>query len=196
MRRIAGTLAVAMALLTMVAACEDENPFRNTTPRVTTGVGQVWELDLGGFPSGWVFASGERFFVGTGSTPSNGTWVLDAGPDGTLVFRPFEDLAPGLSRVRTAILDLTVSNGVQTFEAVTTVPETGYRSEPVEVVEGHVYAFRMSTLGGVVIPINYGKLEVVEVGRETPGDERSRFVLFRWAYQNQPLNRNLRVEEQ
>lgn len=185
------TVAAALTILVIVG-CDEENPFRGTTPLVSHGSSQVWELALEGFPSGWIFPAGERFFVGTGDTPSNGTWVLDAAAE-TLVFRPFTDVAPGLSLTRTGILDLTESRGVQTFEAVTTVPESGYTDEPAEVVEGHVYAFRITSLGGIIVPINYAKLEVTEVGREIPDDPRSRFVRFRWAYQRQPLNRDVTV---
>lgn len=196
MKRIARFTVMTTALLALVVACDEENPFRSVTPRVSSGEGQVWELALDGFPSGWSFPSGARFFIGTEATPSNGTWVLDAGAEGELVFRPFDDVAPGLSLVRLGVLDLTESEGVQTFEAVTTVPGSGYASDPVEVVEGHVYAFRITTLGNVVVPINYGKLEVLEAGREFAGDPRSRFIVFRWAYQSQPLNRNVTVEEE
>lgn len=188
--------AGAILALALTVACEEDNPFRNTSPLVTEGTGRVWELALEEFPSGWVFPTGQRFFVGTGRVPSNGTWVLDAGEDGSLVFRPFEDVAPGLTLARTGILDLTESSGAQTFEAVRTVPGSGYVDDPVEVVEGHVYAFRITILGGVVVPVNYGKLEVIEVGQEVPGDPRSRFVTFRWAYQHQPLNRDVAVEEE
>lgn len=194
MRRMARLTAMAAVLGTLVIGCDEENPFRNTTPRVTSGQGQVWELALDGFPSGWAAASGTRFFVGTGTTPTNGTWVLDAGEGGELVFRPFSEVAPGLSVVRFGMLDLTESQGAQTFESVRTAPDSGYVSDPVEVVEGHVYAFRVTSLGGVVVPINYGKLEVIDVGEEFPGDPRSRFIVFRWAYQSQPLNRDVSVE--
>lgn len=195
MRRMVRLTAMAAVLATLAIACDEENPFRNTTPRVTSGEGQVWELALDGFPSGWAVSSGTRFFVGTATTPTNGTWVLDADEDGELVFRPFSEVAPGLSVVRFGVLDLTESQGTQTFEAVSTAPESGYASDPVEVVEGHVYAFRVTSLRGVVVPINYGKLEVIDVGQEFPGDPRSRFIVFRWAYQSQPLNRDVTVEE-
>lgn len=195
MRRMARLTAMAAVLGTLVIACDEENPFRNTTPRVSSGQGQVWELALDGFPSGWAASTGTRFFVGTATTPTNGTWVLDAGGGGELVFRPFSEVAPGLSVVRFGVLDLTESQGAQTFEGVRTAPESGYESDPVEVVEGHVYAFRVTALGGVVVPINYGKLEVIDVGQQLPGDPSSRFIVFRWAYQNQPLNRDVTVEE-
>lgn len=194
MSRMSRWMAGAILVLAPTMACDEQNPFRNTSPLVTDGTGQVWELALEGFPSGWIFSTGRRFFVGTGPVPSNGTWVLDALDDGSLVFRQFEDVAPGLSLARTGILDLTEADGTQTFEAVRTVPASGYVDDPVAVVEGHVYAFRITQLGGIVVPINYGKLEVIEVGREDPADPRSRFVAFRWAYQHQPLNRDVAVE--
>ncbi|HUF89275.1 MAG TPA: hypothetical protein VMR66_04775 [Gemmatimonadota bacterium] len=186
---------MALAALALFA-CGDENPFRNTTPQVTTGEAQVWELGLPAFPSGWDFPSAQRIFLGTDEFGSaTGTFFLDARADGTLVFRPFSTfLAPGLSGVRAGIRDL----GSVPFESVEEVPEGGYSdvndSTGVAVQQGHVYAFRISRQQGQIVPINYAKLEVVQVGSEIPGEPRSRFVRFRWAYQLQPLNRRVAVE--
>jgi hypothetical protein len=188
---------LALALIAFAAACDDENPFRSIEPEVETGSSQVWELGLEGFPSGFDIPSGARFFVGPSTTTSTfGTFVLDARPDGTLVFRPYSTLVSVLSAVRTGIQDL----GARPFSAVTEAPEGGYSSPSdslgVPVVEGHTYAFRISIASQAVIPINYAKLHVLEVGQQVPGDERSRFIRFEWAYQEQPLNRNVAVEEE
>lgn len=186
------------ALILAVAACDEANPFRGTEPFVRTGSSTVWELDLAGFPSAFDFAIGTRFFVGT--TPSgtfDGAWVLDARSDGTLVFRPFSTLVPGLSLNRTGIRDM----GPISFDGLTEAPGSGYSdasdSTGVPVVQGHVYAFRVSRLGvGTLVPVNYGKLEATRVDRQFPDDPSSRFVEFRWAYQLQPQNRSLVVEEE
>lgn len=186
-----GWLLVLCALL--FAACDDENPFRNTTPQVFEGEAQLWELGLPAFPSGWDFASAQRIFVGTDEIGgTTGTFLLDARPNGTLVFRAFSTfLAPGLSAVRTGIQDL----GAVPFESVEEVPEDGYSdvddAAGVAVEAGHVYAFRISRSQGGIVPINYAKLAVLEVGTEFPGQPGSRFARFRWAYQVQPLNRRV-----
>lgn len=200
MRR-ASALAVLAVSALVASACEEENPFRRQDPVVTFGTTRVWELALEGFPSAFDFAGGTRFAVGTTQIGAlNGTWVLDSRDDGTLVIRPFSTLVPEFSRVRTGILDVTEELGVQTFEALTEAPSGGYTDPDsaagVPVVQGHVYAFRISRISGQLVPINFGKMEILEVGREFPDDPRSRFVRFRWAYQNQPLNRNLVVEEE
>lgn len=192
-RTIVRAALVGVATLAL-AGCDEGNPFRNTTPGVSSGTDQVWELALAGFPSGWAFSTGERFFVGTSATPSNGAFVLDAGDDGTLVFRAFSDLAPGQSVVRTDVQDLTETRDAGSFESVTTVPEGGYQ-DAAEVVEGHVYAFRLATLGSSLVPLNYAKLEVIDLDREVASDPDSRFIVFRWAYQRQPLNRNVQVPD-
>ncbi|HET6361059.1 MAG TPA: hypothetical protein VFH11_03275 [Gemmatimonadota bacterium] len=190
-RHIVGRLLVLGA--TLLAACDDENPFRNTTPQVFEGESQLWELGLPAFPSGWDFASGQRIFVGTDEIGgSTGAFLLDARPNGTLVFRAFSTfLAPGLSGVRTGIQDL----GAVPFESVEEVPEDGYSdvddAAGVAVETGHVYAFRISRTQGGIVPINYAKLAVLEVGTEFPGQPASRFARFRWAYQVQPLNRRV-----
>ena len=190
-RHIAGRLLVLGAIL--LAACDDENPFRNTTPQVFEGEAQLWELGLPAFPSGWDFASAQRIFVGTDEIGgSTGSFLLDTRPNGTLVFRAFSTfLAPGLSAVRTGIQDL----GAVPFESVEEVPEDGYSevddANGVAVETGHVYAFRISRSQGGIVPINYAKLAVLEVGTEFPGQPASRFARFRWAYQIQPLNRRV-----
>jgi hypothetical protein len=177
----------------LLSACDDENPFRNTTPQVVEGEAQLWELGLPAFPSGWDFASAQRLFVGTDEIGgSTGTFLLDARSNGTLVFRAFSTfLAPGLSSVRTGIQDL----GAVPFESVEEVPEDGYSdvddAAGVAVETGHVYAFRISRSQGGIVPINYAKLAVLEVGTEFPGQPASRFARFRWAYQVQPLNRRV-----
>lgn len=187
---VGGLLVLVAALL---AACDDENPFRNTNPQVIEGESQLWELGLPAFPSGWDFASGQRIFVGTDEIGgSSGTFLLDARPSGTLVFRAFSTfLAPGLSGVRTGIQDL----GAVPYESVDEVPEDGYSAVDdeagVPVEAGHVYAFRISRSQGGIVPINYAKLAVLEVGTEFPGQPGSRFARFRWAYQVQPLNRRV-----
>jgi hypothetical protein len=190
-RHIVGRLLVLV--VTLLAACDDENPFRNTTPQVFEGESQLWELGLPAFPSGWDFASAQRLFVGTDEIGgSTGTFLLDARSNGTLVFRAFSTfLAPGLSSVRTGIQDL----GSVPFESVEEVPEDGYSdvddAAGVAVETGHVYAFRISRSQGGIVPINYAKLAVLEVGTEFPGQPASRFARFRWAYQVQPLNRRV-----
>ena len=190
-RNNVGRLLVLGAIL--LAACDDENPFRNTTPQVFEGEAQLWELGLPAFPSGWDFASAQRIFVGTDEIGgSTGTFLLDGRPNGTLVFRAFSTfLAPGLSAVRTGIQDL----GAVPFESVEEVPDDGYSdvddAAGVEVEAGHVYAFRISRSQGGIVPINYAKLAVLEVGTEFPGQPASRFARFRWAYQVQPLNRRV-----
>lgn len=188
-------LTIAMAGLA-VLACEDTNPFQNTLPQVVTGESQVWELGLTSFPSGWDFPTAQRIFVGTDEIGSTtGTFVLDADPSGVLVFRPFSTLlAPGLLGVRTGILDL----GTVAYESIEELPGEGYSdvndSTGVSVQQGHVYAFRITRQQGSVLPINYAKLEVIEVGSEFPEIPDSRYVRFRWAYQVQPLNRRVAVE--
>ena len=178
------------------AACDEENPFQNTAPRVLSGESQVWELGLPAFPSGWDFFSGTRIFVGTDEiSGASGTFILDMRVDGTLVFRPFSTLFPsGLSVTRTGIQDL----GAVSWESVEEVPGDGYSdvsdSNGVAVVSGHVYAFRISRPQGTIVPINFAKLQVIEVGSEVPGQPGSRFARFRWAYQIQPLNQHVAVE--
>jgi hypothetical protein len=190
-RYTVGRLLVLGAIL--LSACDDENPFRNTTPQVVEGEAQLWELGLPAFPSGWDFASAQRLFVGTDEIGgSTGTFLLDARSNGTLAFRAFSTfLAPGLSSVRTGIQDL----GSVPFESVEEVPEDGYSdvddAAGVAVETGHVYAFRISRSQGGIVPINYAKLAVLEVGTEFPGQPASRFARFRWAYQVQPLNRRV-----
>ncbi|MGH7566295.1 MAG: hypothetical protein ACREK2_05650 [Gemmatimonadota bacterium] len=187
-----GILLAVFAALAL-AACGDENPFRSTSPQVFEGENQVWELGLPAFPSGWDFASAQRIFVGTDDIGgSTGAFLLDARTDGTLAFRPFSTfLAPGLSGVRTGIQDL----GAVPYESVEEVPEGGYSdvndSAGVAVQQGHVYAFRITRSQGGIVPINYAKLGVIEVGTEFPGEPASRFARFRWAYQVQPLNRRV-----
>ena len=188
----------ALAALAALAlgACDEENPFRNTSPQVVGGENQVWELGLPAFPSGWDFASGSRIFVGTDEiTGSTGVFVLDGRADGALVFRPFSTLlAPGLAATRTGIQDL----GAVSWESVEEVPEGGYSDvndeDGVAVQTGHVYAFRISRQQGTIVPINYAKLQVIDVGSEVPGQSGSRFARFRWAYQVQPLNRRVAVD--
>ena len=188
---------LALALIAFAAACEDQNPFESVDPEVETGASQVWELGLEGFPSGFDIPSGERFFVGPTTTLSTfGTFVLEARTDGTLVFRPYSTLASVLSSVRTGIQDL----GTRPFTAITEAPEGGYTAPSdslgVPVVAGHSYAFRISIANQGIIPINYAKLHVIEVGQQFPGNARSRFIRFEWAYQQQPLNRSVAVEEE
>lgn len=191
------TRVATIALLALVAlGCEDENPFRNTTPTVFEGTGRVWELGTEGFPSGWDFIAGQRFFVGTTSLDRfNGAFVLASRPDGTLVFRSFSTIAPEVASVRTGIRDL----GTVSFASVVEAPSDGYSSvndsTGVQVVEGHVYAFRLARTLTRLVAINFAKLEVIEVGTQLPGDPRSRFVRFRWTLQNQPLNRRVEPEE-
>ena len=136
--------------MAVCAACDDDNPFENTSPRVVEGEDQVWELGLPAFPSGWDFSRAQRIFVGTDEIGGNdGSFLLDARTDGTLVFRPFSTfLAPGVSSVRTGILDL----GSIPYESVDEVPESGYSdvndSTGVAVQAGHVYAFRITQQQG------------------------------------------------
>lgn len=190
------SLLVAVAVFSGATACDEQNPFRTVEPVVNEGNDQVWEIALPGFPSGWDFPSGERFFVGTSEIGSTfGTWVLDSRADGTLIFRPFSTLAPSLSFIRTGIIDL----GTVPFDAVESAPVGGYSSvndsAGVPAIEGHTYAFRISfvaTRG--VVPINYAKLSVIDVGQAFAGDPNSRFVRFEWAYQVQPLNRQLAAD--
>jgi hypothetical protein len=185
------TVLAALAALPSTA-CDDENPFRNTTPQVFGGENQIWELGLPAFPSGWDFSSAQRIFVGTDEiSGGTGAFLLDARPDGTLVFRPFSTfVVPGVSGVRTGIQDL----GAVPYESVEEVPEGGYSdvndSAGVAVQPGHVYAFRVTRQQGGIVPINYAKLGVIEIGTEFPG-QQSRFVRFRWSYQVQPLNRRV-----
>jgi len=187
--------AAAFALLVVAgAACGDENPFRSIPDLVIEGNSQLWELGLEGFPSGFDIPSGQRFFVGPSSViTSFGTFVLEARDDGTLVFRSFATLTPAFSVVRVGIQDL----GARPFEAVTEVPDEGYASVSdtlgVPVVEGHTYAFRISIPSQGLVLINYAKLHVIEVEEQVPGDPGSRFIRFEYAYQNQPLNRNVAV---
>jgi hypothetical protein len=188
-------LYAALAALSL-AACDEENPFRNTTPQVQSGENQVWELGLPAFPSGWDFVTGSRIFVGTDEiTGATGVFVLDARADGTLVFRPFSTLlTSGLGVARTGIQDL----GAVPWESVEEVPDGGYSdvndASGVAVQAGHVYAFRITRQQGTIVPINFAKLQVIDVGTEVPGQPASRFVRFRWAYQVQPLNHRVAVE--
>ena len=191
--------AVGLLVALLASACDEENPFRATPPQVLSGQSQVWELALPAFPSGYDFARGERFFLGSLRGPGRdplsgriiGDWVLDARADGTLVFRSVSTLAPELVVTRTGVRDL----GPAPFESIEEVPGDGYSAADdslgVPVVEGHVYAFRISDLSQITAPINYAKLEVIELGQELAGDPRSRFIRFRWAYQVQPLNRRV-----
>ncbi|MGH7550342.1 MAG: hypothetical protein ACREMD_12975 [Gemmatimonadota bacterium] len=186
---------VAALLLIGGLGCDEDNPFRTITPDVSAGESQVWELALPGFPSAWDFPTAQRLFIGTdGFGSSLGSWVLDARADGTLILRPFSSLVE-ISLARTGIQDL----GPVDFDSVIEAPQDGYSavedSTGVPVVEGHVYAFRISRLSSGVIPINYAKLRITEAGTEFPDDPQSRFVRFEWAYQSQPLNRRLVEEE-
>ena len=186
-----------MIVVLGATACEETNPFRNTQERVFSGSSELWELSLDGFPSGWDFPSATRLFVGTSGVDNfTGTFVLDAREDGTLVLVPFSILAAGLSGQRTGIRDL----GAVSFDGVQSVPTDGYNStsdpEGTMIEIGHVYAFRIALLISAVVPINYGKLEVIDIGQQDPADPRSRFIRFRWAYQLQPNNTDLRVEEE
>lgn len=192
-RAITGPLPATLAVLFVVTACGEDNPFRTVAPVVNEGDAQVWELAVPKFPSGWDFPAGERFFIGTSEIGSTfGSWALDSRTDGTLILRPFSTLAPNLSLIRTGIIDL----GAVPFGTVETAPPGGYSSvnDPagVPVIEGHTYAFRISFINtGGVVPINYAKLSVIEVGQELAGNPNSRFIRFEWAYQVQPLNRRL-----
>lgn len=189
-------VVLSTALVLAVTACDDENPFRTIEPLVLSGSSQVWQLDLAGFPSAWDFPTGTAVFIGTDAIGAfTGSWVLDERFDGTLIFRPFSTLVPDLSLTRTGIQDL----GPVDYDGVEVVPDGGYNSPSdstgVEVIEGHVYAFRISQISAGIVPINYGKLEVTEVGQEFPDDPASRYVRFRWAFQTQPLNRRVVGEE-
>lgn len=190
-----GLVVVAVAGLLLAAfACEEDNPFRNTPSQVVFDVSQVWDLGLAGFPSAWDFPNAERLFIGEGGFSSvRGNWVLDSRVDGTLILRPFSSLID-FTFIRTGIQDL----GPLDFDAVVEVPEVGYSaaddSTGVPVIEGHVYAFRISQLQFGLVPINYAKLGVLEVGTEFPDDPRSRYIRFEGSYQTQPLNRRV-VEE-
>jgi hypothetical protein len=191
-RGTVGPLQAILAVLLVATACDEDNPFRSVVPVVNEGDSEVWELALPEFPSGWDFAVGERFFIGTTEIGSTfGTWVLDSRTDGTLILRPFSTLAPGLSLIRTGIIDL----GAVPFDTVEIAPAGGYSSvsDPagVPVIEGHTYAFRISFITGGVVPINYAKLSVIDLGQEFAGNPSSRFIRFEWAYQVQPLNRRL-----
>ncbi|HUP01733.1 MAG TPA: hypothetical protein VM737_09480 [Gemmatimonadota bacterium] len=198
-RRCARAIARAILGALILAGCDEDNPFRATPEDVLTGESQVWELGLSAFPSAYDFARGERFFLsnlrGPGRDPLTGRivgdWALDARADGTLILRPLSTLAPELVVTRTGIQDL----GAILFDSVLEAPADGYSAADdslgVPVVAGHVYAFRISDLSQIGTPLNYAKLEVIEVGQEIPGDPRSRFIRFRWAYQRQPLNRRL-----
>src|SRR5687768_16391106 len=158
---------LALGLMSFVVACDEENPFQSIDEGVDHGTSQVWELGLETFPSGFDIPSGERFLVGVTTVPSTfGTFVLDARPDGTLVFRPYSTLVSVLSAVRTGIQDL----GARSFSSVAEVPDGGYSSPSdslgVPVLAGHTYAFRLTDTSQAVIPINYAKLHVIEVGQQ------------------------------
>ncbi|HUP20377.1 MAG TPA: hypothetical protein VM778_10545 [Gemmatimonadota bacterium] len=193
-RRAVVPFVAVLAVATV--ACEEDNIFRGTSPFVVTSSSQVWQLGLEGFPSAYDFATARRFFVGAEPIGAfDATWVLDERADGTLVFRPYSIVAPAASLVRVGIQDL----GAVPFESVAEAPAEGYSavddSTGVAVVEGHVYAFRISRITGSLVPINYAKLAVTEVGQQLPGDPDSRFIRFEWAYQVQPLNRDVVVED-
>lgn len=185
-RRIALAAIAALAF----SACDEGDPFANTSPRVTSGESQVWELGLPAFPSAWDFALAQRIFVGTDEIGNaTGDFVLDSRTSGALAFRAYSTLLElGVSGVRTGIQDL----GAIPYESVEEVPDGGYSDvndpEGVEVEAGHVYAFRMTRQQGGIAPINYAKLGVTQVGSEFPTQPGSRFVRFSWAYQVQPLN--------
>lgn len=196
MRNRRAFLPLVAVLVAATAACDEDNVFRGTPPFVVSSSSQVWQLGLEGFPSAYDFGSARRFFVGAEPIGSfDATWVLDARADGTLAFRAFSTLAPGISLIRVGMQDL----GAVPFESVVEVPEEGYSdvndSTGVAVVEGHVYAFRISRITGGLVPINYAKLAVTDVGQQFPDDPGSRFIRFEWAYQVQPLNRNVVVED-
>ena len=190
----ARVLTVIVAALALAAACDEQNPFRTIPEDVRTGASQLWELGLEGFPSAYDIPTETRFFVGPSSVLSSiGTFVLASRSDGTLVLRSYAPLAPGFSVVRTGIQDL----GAAPYESVLEVPEGGYTLSSdtlgVPVVEGHTYAVRTSIPSQGVVFINYAKVHVIDVGLQFPADPGSRFILFEWAYQNQPLNRNVTV---
>lgn len=185
-----------VAALALSAACDEKSPFINTPPAVFTTTGQVWELGLEGFPSAYGFTTARRYFVGVEAIGAfEATWLLDGLPGGPLTFRPYSTYAPAVSLLRVGIQDL----GAVPYASITVAPESGYSdvndSTGVAVVEGHVYAFRISQLGQGVTPINYAKLEVIEVDREFPEEPGSRFVRFRYSYQIQPLNRDIAEAE-
>lgn len=192
-RRRAALLVLLCGAL--VGACKERNPFEGVPERVDHGASQIWELGLEGFPNAFDVPTGRRFIVGADAIASSfGTFVLDARPDGTLVLRPFSTIAPGFSSSRVGIQDL----GALSFEAVTEVPDGGYKapgdSTGVPVVEGHSYALRISTqFPSGLLALNYAKVHVSQLGRQSPNDPRSRFVLFEWAYQNRPQERNVTV---
>lgn len=192
------TILLAVAAAMAIAACGEDNPFRNEPPFVLVGTSQVWELELEGFPSAFSLGTGLRFFVGVDDLgPVDAMWVLAAREDGTLVFRPFSTLVvPAFSLLRVGIRDM----GAVSFESVAEAPDGGYSdvndSTGVPVIEGHVYTFRITQLGTIPTRTNFAKLEVIEVGQQFPEDPRSRFIRFRWAFQVQPLNRTLVVEDE
>lgn len=182
------------AVALSAAACDEENPFRTIPEEVFAGESKVWEMGLEGFPSAFDIPTETRFFVGPSSVlTSVGTFVLASRTDGTLVLRSYAPLAPGFSVVRAGFQDL----GAVPFESVVEVPEAGYTSASdtlgVPVVEGHTYAVRITIPSQGVTFVNYAKLHVIDVGLQFPNDPRSRFILFEWGYQNQPLNRNVAI---
>ena len=196
MRRRNPLVWLLLALPAVAGACDEENLFESIPERVDHGTDQIWQLGSEGFPSGFDLPTGTRFFVGPSPiNPDFGTFVLDQRTDGTLIFRPYSTLAFGFSSVRVGMIDL----GARTFESVTVVPEGGYSSPTdslgVPVIQGHTYAFRISTRLGSVTALNYGKIHVSQVARQIPDNPRSRFVRFEWAYQNQPQDRDVAVEE-
>lgn len=192
----AALLAVACAMI--VGACGERNPFDIVPERVDHGTSQIWELGLAGFPNAFDLPSGRRFIVGVSSIGSSfGSFVLVSDADGTLVFRPFATVAPGFSASRVGIQDL----GASSFESVLEVPDGGYRAPSdtvgVPVVEGHTYAFRVTTQFAVgLLGLNYAKVHVLQVGQEVADDPRSRIVHFQWAYQNRPQDRNVTVVDE
>ena len=195
--RTRDALAWLLLALPVAAACEEENPFEAIPEQVDHGTDQIWQLGFEGFPSGFDLATGTRFFVGPSRIdPDIGTFVLDQRADGTLIFRPYSTLASQFSSVRVGMIDL----GARSFESVTVVPESGYSAPTdslgVPVVQGHTYAFRVSTRLGAVTALNYGKIHVVQVARQVASDPASRFVRFEWAYQRQPQDRDVAVEEE
>lgn len=194
-RRIRATLGGFACLIASIG-CEEDNPFRSIPEGVSTGQSRIWELALPAFPSVFDFTTGEGLFIGAETIGSRqGDFVLDSRPDGTLVFVPFSAVAGGLTVKRTGFIDL----GPIPFESVEEAPEDGYSavgdSTGVPVIEGHVYALRVADLSISAVPINYGKIEVLDVGVQRPDDPRSRFVRFLWSYQLQPLNRRVVVTE-
>jgi hypothetical protein len=194
-REVIALLAIVGAPL--AGACDEESPFETVPEEVIHGTDQIWELGLEGFPAAFDLPSGQRFVVGASAiSGSFGTVVLEGREDGTLVFRSFATLAPDFSFARVGLQDL----GPRSFASVTEVPEGGYTvpsdSTGVPIVEGHTYALRISTVfAGGIVGLNYGKITVTEVGLQFPADPRSRFVRFDWAYQVQPQDLNVAVEE-